>query len=139
MLFEVYKPREKLKPEDEYRSKPEIAAMLMRQLESMGFNFNLVLADSLYGESGTNFISVLDELSLNYLVAIRSNYYVELLPRQHIQYLKWHKFKRVNSNLTTENREIREIIQGLRGAIRYWQITTDSLNLPDNSTWYVTR
>jgi len=58
----------------------------------MGFKFNLVLADSLYGESGNNFISVLDELNLNYIVAIRSNHSVELLPRQHIQYLKWHKF-----------------------------------------------
>jgi len=46
----------------------------------MGFKFNLVLADSLYGESGTNFISVLDELNLNYIVAIRSNHSVELLP-----------------------------------------------------------
>lgn len=59
----------------------------------MGFKFNLVLADSLYGESGTNFISVLDELGLSYLVAIRSNHAVDLLPRQYTQYLKWHKFK----------------------------------------------
>ena len=109
----------------------------MRKLESMGFKFNLVLADSLYGESEKNFISVLDEFSLNYLVAIRSNHSVELLPRQNIHYLNWHKFKRVFSDLTTENRFIREIIPGKRGVVRYWQITTDSLNLPDNSTWYV--
>lgn len=43
--------------------------MLIRKLQLMGFKFNLVLADSLYGESGTNFIAVLDELDLNYLVA----------------------------------------------------------------------
>lgn len=103
----------------------------------MGFNFNLVLADSLYGESGTNFISVLNELNLNYIVAIRSNHSVELLPRQSIQYLKWHKFKRVFSDLTTEYRFIREIIPGKRGEPRYWQITTDPLALPENSTWYV--
>jgi len=41
---------------EQYHTKPEIAAMLMRKLESMGFKFNLVLADSLYGESGTNFL-----------------------------------------------------------------------------------
>ncbi|WP_341530401.1 hypothetical protein WKK05_14615 [Nostoc sp. UHCC 0302] len=52
----------------------------MKKLESMGFNFNLVLTDSLYGEqrvgqlcrleatanpqgeSGKNFIALLDEL-----------------------------------------------------------------------------
>jgi len=58
LLFEVYKPKERLKPGEQYHTKPEI--VLMRKLESMGFKFNLVLADSLYGESGTNFISVLE-------------------------------------------------------------------------------
>jgi len=74
LLFEVYKPKERLKPGEQYHTKPEIAAMLMRKLESMGFKFNLVLADSLYGESGTNFISVLDELNLNYIVAILKSF-----------------------------------------------------------------
>lgn len=137
LLFEVYKPREKLKPEDKYLTKPQIGAMLIRKLQSMGFKFNLVLADSLYGESGTNFISVLDELDLNYLVAIRSNHSVDLLKGQYTQYLKWHKFKRVFSDLSSENRFIREIIHGKRGKHRYWQITTDTENLPGNSTWYV--
>lgn len=82
LLFEVYKPRERLQPGDKYCTKPEIAARLMRKLQSMGFKFNLVLADSLYGESGKNFISVLDELNLNYIVAIRSNHSVEVLPNQ---------------------------------------------------------
>lgn len=103
----------------------------MRQLKSMGFKFNLVLADSLYGESGTNFISVLDEMNLNYIVAIRSNHSVELL------HLEWQRFKRVFSDLGSENRYIREIIHGKRGEKRYWQITTDIEKLPSNTTWYV--
>ena len=137
LLFEVYKPWEKLQPGDKYLTKPQIGAMLIRKLQLMGFKFNLVLADSLYGESGTNFIPVLDELGLNYLVAIRSNHSVELLPRQHTQYLKWHRFKRVFSDLSSENRFTREIIHGQPGEQRYWQITTDIENLPANSTWYV--
>ena len=44
LLFEVYKPREKLKPGDKYLTKPQIGAMLIRKLQSMGFKFNLVLA-----------------------------------------------------------------------------------------------
>lgn len=137
LLFEVYKPREKLKPGDKYLTKPQIGAMLIRKLQSMGFKFNLVLADSLYGESGTNFISVLDELDLNYLVAIRSNHSVELVKGQYSQYLKWQRFQRVFSDLDSENRFIREIIHGKRGEHRYWQITTDTVTLPVNSTWYV--
>ncbi len=137
LLFEVYKPKEKLKSGDKYLTKPQIGAMLIRKLQLMGFKFNLVLADSLYGESGTNFVSVLDELELNYLVAIRSNHSVDLLKGQYTQYLKWQRFKRVFSDLSSENRFIREIIHGKRGEHRYWQITTDTLNLPRNSTWYV--
>jgi len=51
LLFEVYKPKERLKPEDSYRSKPEIAAGMMRDLKAMGFRFSLVLADSLWGRA----------------------------------------------------------------------------------------
>jgi len=50
LLFEVYKPKERLKPEDSYRSKPEIAAGMMRDLKAMGFRFSLVLADG-YGRA----------------------------------------------------------------------------------------
>jgi SRSO17 transposase len=47
LLFEVYKPRERLQPGDKYCTKPEIAAQLIKKLSLMGFNFNLVQADSL--------------------------------------------------------------------------------------------
>jgi len=66
--------KERLKPEDSYRSKPEIAAGMMRDLKAMGFRFSLVLADSLYGESGSGFVNVLYELKLDFAVAIRSNH-----------------------------------------------------------------
>lgn len=42
----------------------------------MGFKLKLLLADSLYRESGSNFISVLNEFQLNFVVAIRSNHAV---------------------------------------------------------------
>jgi len=80
LLFEVYKPKERLKPDDTYRSKPEIAAGMIRELQAMGFRFKLVLADSLYGESGCGFVDVLYQLKLDFVVAIRSNHAV-WLPR----------------------------------------------------------
>ena len=42
LCFEVYKPRERLKTTDEYQSKPQIAATMIRQLQAMGFRFELV-------------------------------------------------------------------------------------------------
>jgi SRSO17 transposase len=73
LCFEVYKPKDRLKDAEPYRSKPEIAADMVHQLIAMGFRFELVLADSLYGESGSNFISVLKSLKLPYIVDIRLN------------------------------------------------------------------
>ena len=137
LTFEIYKPRERLQEGDKYLTKPQIAAQMIKELQKLGFKFNLVLADSLYGESGKNFRTVLDELDLNYLVAIRSNHRAWMPPNNRVQYLKWHKFKRVFSDLNRENRYIREIICGKRSEVRYWQITTDPEELPSNTTWYV--
>lgn len=137
LTFEVYKPKERLQAGDTYRSKPEIAAEIIRKLQAFGFQFKLVLADSLYGESGSNFIRVLEELRLNFVVAIRSNHSVWLPHEQRVRANKWRKFERRFSDGTTQQRYIREIIFGKRRPKQYWQITTDPETLPDSSTWDV--
>lgn len=137
LLFRVYKPRERLLPEDTYLSKPQIAALMIRELQSMGFHFKLVLADSLYGESDSNFLSVLYELKLNFVVAIRSNHSVWLPQKQKVRHNKWRIYDRIFSNGTQEKRYIREIIFGQRCQIQYWQVTTNTETLPQNSTWYI--
>ncbi len=78
LIFEVYKPKERLGEGDIYLSKPKIAVEMIRYLQNIGFRFKLVLADSLYGESHSTFIKALNELQLNYAVAIRSNHGVWL-------------------------------------------------------------
>ncbi len=47
LMFEVYKPKERLQKGDTYLSKPEIASGMIRQLQAWGFRFKLVLAESL--------------------------------------------------------------------------------------------
>lgn len=110
---------------------------MIRELQMMGFKFELVLADSLYGESDSNFISVLNELKLSFVVAIRSNHGVWLPSGAKIRYNKWRKFNRIFSNGKTEVRYIREIIYGKRRQLRYWEITTDPTTLPEGTTWWV--
>jgi SRSO17 transposase len=137
LMFEVYKPHERLKPGDQYKTKPQIAAEMIRELQTLGFKFKLVLADSLYGESNSNFINVLDELDLNYSVAIRRDHGVWLPSDEKIWYDKWRKFNRIFSDGKTETRYIQEIVFGTRGSKRYWQITSDPITLPESSTWSV--
>lgn len=137
LTFEVYKPRERLKDKEEYQSKPQIAAQMIRQLQAMGFQFELVLADSLYGESKVNFVNVLDQLKLPYILAIRSNHALWLPEDQEVIQEPWQTFERTFSNGTTEVRYMAEVIYGKRHRKQYWRLTTDPETLPDNSTSFV--
>jgi SRSO17 transposase len=64
---------------DTYRTKPQLAIELIKDLRTRGFQFDVVLADSLYGES-TEFLEALEELHLKYVLAIRSNHSMWLPP-----------------------------------------------------------
>ena len=137
LSFEVFKPRDCLKPGDVYRSKPQIASEMIRCLQGMGFHFELVLADSLYGESSSTFVCSLEELHLPYILAIRSNHAVWLPQEEEVWSTPWQSFVRTFSNGTTETRYQQEIVYGHRTQKRYWLLTTDPETLPENSTSYV--
>ncbi len=102
----------------------------------MGFQIELVLADSLYGEA-SSFIRTLEKYQLPWVVAIRSNHGVWLTAEQRVRANKWCKFKRTFSNQTSETRYIREIIYGKRNTRTYWEITTAPQTMPENSTSFV--
>ncbi len=78
LKFKIFKPKERLKKGDKYQTKPELGAELVKELKEMGFNLKRVLADSLYGESDSNFVSVVGELGIEYAVGIHSNHGVWL-------------------------------------------------------------
>jgi SRSO17 transposase len=136
LLFKVYKPRTRLQPGDTYKTKPQLAVELIQELQQWDFRFEVVLADSLYGESG-DFIGELEKLHLKYVVAIRSNHGVWLPPGQRVRYTNWRSFERVFSNGDHHTRYIRELVFGQRGRIRYYHLTTDPKTLPPESTWYI--
>jgi len=73
----------------------------------MGFRFSLVLADSLYGESGSGFVNVLYELKLDFAVAIRSNHAV-WLPRKRFGIIDGENLSA--SSVMVRQNYIREII-----------------------------
>jgi SRSO17 transposase len=60
----------------------------------MEFQIQLVLADSLYSESKINFVNVLDELKLPYILAIRSNQGMWLPQGQRVYSKPWQCFQR---------------------------------------------
>jgi SRSO17 transposase len=134
LLFRIFKPESRLKAGDVYRTKPQLASEIIEELLRVGFRFSVVLADCLYGESGP-FISALHRHHLQYVVAIRSNHGVWMLPGQRIRRTRWRPFARVFTDGTHEQRFIRETIFGTRRGVRYYQITTDPESLPPETTW----
>ncbi|MDM9585713.1 IS701 family transposase [Nostoc sp. GT001] len=136
LSVKVFKPKGTLKESDRYQTKIELASEIITELIEDGFNIELVLADSLYGES-SQFIKKLAEYKLNYVVAIRSNHGVWLPANQRVRANKWCKFERTFSNQKSEIRYIREIVYGKKRAITYWEITTDPETMPENSTTFV--
>ncbi|QOV23664.1 IS701 family transposase [Anabaenopsis elenkinii] len=136
LLFKVFKPQKTLRAEDTYKTKIELATEIITELIEFGFTIELVLADSLYGES-SQFIRKLAAYNLAYVVAIRSNHAVWLPGNQKVRANKWCKFTRTFSNQKSENRYIREIIYGKRKEITYWELTTDPETMPENSTSFV--
>lgn len=137
LLFKIFKPRKCLKPGDEYKTKPKIAQEIIQEITEWGFRIKLVLADSLYGESG-DVIRLLEQLKLSYIVAIRSNHGVLMPSGAKKRYNKWRAYQQKLSKKKTETRYIREIIFGKKRKIRYYQISKK--NIPDPSgeeSWYV--
>jgi SRSO17 transposase len=134
LLCRLFKPQTRLKAGDGYKTKPQLAIEIIEELLAMGFRFSVVLADSLDGDSGPC-ISALHRLRLPYVVAIRSNHGVWLLPGQRVRQPRWHSFERVFPDGSTDERFIRETVFGTRRTVRYYQITTDPQTLPPETTW----
>jgi SRSO17 transposase len=63
LLFKVYNPRTRFKPEDTCKTKPTLAVEIIQELQQWGLQFDVVLADCVSGESG-DFISALERLHL---------------------------------------------------------------------------
>ncbi len=151
LIVKIFKPKGTLKSADKYQTKIELAAEIITELTDAGFNIEVVLADSLYGES-SQFIGKLAEYNLGYVVAIRSNHAVWLPREQSVRANRWYasrlksgnpptalarKFERTFSNQKSETRYIREIVYGKKRAVTYWEITTDPETMPENSTTFV--
>ncbi|MGB7439566.1 MAG: IS701 family transposase [Coleofasciculaceae cyanobacterium] len=136
LIFKIFKPKGTLKPNDEYKTKIAIATEIIDELVELGFKIELVLGDSLYGEANS-FLRRLDEYSLPFAVAIRSNHSEWMPANQRVRANKWHQFERTFSNDTSETRYIREIIFGKKRKRTSWEITTDPETMPPNSTSFV--
>lgn len=48
LMCKIFRPQKRLKPEDTYQTKIQLAKTIIQELKTFGFKFNLVLADSLY-------------------------------------------------------------------------------------------
>lgn len=88
LIFKIFKPQKWLPEQDTYKTKPQQAREMIEELQEMGFKFDLVLADSVYGKSET-WIGILNQFNLKFVVAIRSNHSVLIGPGQRLTHTRW--------------------------------------------------
>ncbi len=136
LLFKIFKPRHRLKAGDEYKTKPQIAVEILQELKPYGFTIELVLADSLYGESG-DVTGEISKQQLPYIVAIRSNHPVLMPKGWKVRYNRWHGYQQLLSHRQSEQRWIREIIFGKPRKVRFFQITKGEIADPYGDSWYI--
>ena len=136
LSFKTFKPKQTLKEGDTYKTKMKLASELVTELVEEGFEFELVLGDSAYGES-SGFIETLESKGLSWILSIRSDHGVWMQEGERIRTNKWCKFERKFSDGKSEERYIREVVYGRRGRKTYWQLTTNPETMPENSTSFV--
>ncbi|BDA75701.1 hypothetical protein CAL7716_098670 [Calothrix sp. PCC 7716] len=139
LIFKIFKPLSTLQENDVYKTKPQLAGEIIEELRNLGFKFDVVLADCLYGESQP-FRTVLDGFKLKYVLAVRSNHQA-WSNSDNVEYSDWHTFDRIFSNGNEQIYYIQEIIcqnsEENSEDIRYWKITKDILKERKNTTWYI--
>jgi SRSO17 transposase len=84
------------------KSLPQIAVEILQELKAYGFTIELVLADSLYRESG-DATGEISKHQLPYIVAIRSNHPVLMPKGWKVRYNRWHSYQQ--ALLVSEERD----------------------------------
>jgi SRSO17 transposase len=84
LIFKIFKPKGTLKESDKYKTKIELASEIITELVESGFTIQLVLADSLYGES-SQFLRKIAEYNLAYVVSM---YQLEVIMESGCQQVK---------------------------------------------------
>lgn len=133
LKFKIFKPQDRLKPGDEYKSKPVLGAEIVRELQDSGFQIQRVLADSLQGENASNFLSVLEELNIDYAVSILRNGGEWLPDVQKERVNEWREVTPDRRDGKTDTIWVREIIFDPKRSQRYWEITADKNGDSDES------
>jgi len=133
LCFKVFKPKDKLKTGDCYKTKTELATEIITELIAFGFRIERVLADSLHGES-SKFIETLTQYNLTFIIVISRNHLVWLSSGDKIRVKQWFRLSIIVSDKTQEPVYIREIIYGKKSKTTYWELTKHPEIIPNHST-----
>lgn len=101
---------------------------------ALDLSCEVVLADTVYGERSA-LVNALEQRGLRYVVAIRSTHEVWREAHERIRTTSWRAFERVFTDGSSQERYLQETLFGRRRSIRYFQITTDPVQRPPESTW----
>jgi len=73
ILFEIFKPKKRLKSGEKYKTKPEIAGELIEKIVELGFEIKGVLSDSLYNDLYGLLVGHIDGFSFHFFCLTTPN------------------------------------------------------------------
>ncbi|GAB4367876.1 MAG: IS701 family transposase [Elainellaceae cyanobacterium] len=132
ITFQVFKPRERLKLGEQFKSKTQLAIEIVGSLTELGFNIETVLVDGFHGEDQSTCLQVLEEeLRSNYVLTVSCRNQGWLSWRQVSWEDHWIELSDANSrNLFIRDGYIEE------GELRCWQVSRTYRDLYfEDSSW----
>lgn len=120
IIFQVFKPGERLKPDEQFKSKTQLAIKIVEDLTQLGFNIETVSVDGFHGEDQATCLQAFEE-------ELRSNY-VLTVSCHNRDWLKWRQVSWENSWIELSDANSRNffIRDGYfkEGALRCWQVSS---------------
>lgn len=74
LMFEVFKPRDRLRPGDRFKTKTQLAIDMIEQLLKLQSKIEVVLLDGFCGDEWSSSLNMLDGIYLDYIITVRPNY-----------------------------------------------------------------
>jgi SRSO17 transposase len=132
ITFQVFKPRERLKLGEQFKSKTQLAIEIVEYLTQLGFNMETVSVDGFHGEDQATCLQAFEEeLRCNYVLTVSGS---------NRDWLKWRQVSWENHWIELSDANSRDffIRDGYfkEGSLRCWQVSSIPTDLYfGNGSW----
>lgn len=136
LITKLFKPMERLKLKDEYKTKLDLSSEILEELLDKGFNIKLVCINYLDAIK-KQFIKSLEKNKLDYIILNRNTYEVFSSLQEMAIADNWYKNERAFSSEESRLRYIKRVIPTIKETIKHQEINTFLQKIIGNSSSFI--